>query len=195
MGKIKSALELAMEKTADLKTDKKAVKKNMITREGKIAASSYLERPAGSDLKDKAKGYKDEEKEWFLAGATDTILANLTLPRLEADLEKLPPLKEALIILSGDKRRISGMFDQISQLFSQYLTNLDQLEEALKKQYEPQLRQKEMQLRQQTGQDYHLTPETDPDFMSLLSEQLSRMDQQYGEVLKQVRDELRHSVH
>lgn len=191
MGKIKSALELAMEKTADLQVDKAALKKNELTREGKISASGHLDNPAKSELKDRLKSYKGEEQKWFLNGAVETVLANLTLPRVEADLNRLAPLAETLILLKGDKRQVNGLFDQLRQLFEQYLANMDHLEEGLKQQYEPQLRQKEMQLRQQTGQEVRLSPENDPDFMKLLAEQYGRMEQQYEEVLKQAKDELR----
>ncbi len=194
MGKIKSALELAMEKTADLKTDKKAVKKNMLTREGKVSVSSFLENPEKSEFIDKLKHYSGEELEWFKSGAMDTVLANLTLPRFEGDLDKLPPLNAALSVISGKKEESDSMFDQLKQLMSQYLSNLDQLEEAMKQQYEPQLRQKEMQLRQQTGQEVHLTPEQDPEFLKLLSEQISRMDQQYNDVLKQAKEQIRQGM-
>jgi len=194
MGKIKSALELALEKTADLKTDKSAVKKNMIIREGKVAVSGFLEDASRSDLHEKLQSYKGEELEWFKTGVVDTILANLTLPRLEADLNRLTPLSEALSLLSGSKEEVEGTFEQLNQLFSQYLSNLDQLEDALKKQYEPQLRQKEMKLRQQTGQDVQLRPEQDPEFMQILSEQLSRMDQQYNDVLKQAKEQIKQGI-
>jgi len=194
MGKIKSALELALEKTADLKTDKSAVKKNMITREGKVAISGFLEDAAKSNLQEKLQDYKGEELEWFKSGAVETVMANITLPRIEADLNKLPPLSDALSYLSGSREEVEGTFEQLGQLFSQYLSNLDQLEEALKKQYEPQLRQKEMKLRQQTGQEIHLRPEQDPEFMQILSEQLSRMDQQYNDVLKQAKEQIKQGI-
>ncbi|MBF9018338.1 MULTISPECIES: DUF6657 family protein [unclassified Oceanispirochaeta] len=191
MGKIKSALELALEKTADLKTDKKAVKKNMMNREGKVSVSTFLENPKKSEFIDKMKFYKDEELGWFKNGAMDTILANITLPRLESDSNKLIPLNAALAIVSGDKEETDSMFEQLKQLFSQYLSNLDQLEASMKQQYEPQLRQKEQQLSQQSGQEVHLTPEQDPEFLKVLSEQISRMDQQYQDVLKQAKDQIR----
>lgn len=191
MGKIKSALELALEKTADLKTDKKAVKKNMINREGKVSVSTFLEDPKKSEFIEKMKFYKEEELGWFKDGAMDTILANITLPRLESDSNKLIPLNAALAIVSGDKEETESMFEQLKQLFSQYLSNLDQLEASMKQQYEPQLRQKEQQLSQQTGQEVHLTPEQDPEFLKVLSEQISRMDQQYSDVLKQAKDQIR----
>ncbi|MDC7234181.1 MAG: hypothetical protein PQJ58_13180 [Spirochaetales bacterium] len=191
MGKIKSALELALERTADLKADKTAVNRKTINREGKVSVSSFMEDPEKSDFIDKMKSYKDEELEWFKDGAMETILANLTLPRIEADLNKLVPLNAALSVVSGNRDETDSMFDQLKQLFSQYLSNLDQLEEQMKQQYEPQLRQKEMQLRQQTGQEVHLTPEQDPDFLKALSDQISRMDQQYNEVLKQAKEQIR----
>lgn len=191
MGKIKSALELALEKTADLKTDKKAIKKNMMIREGKVSVSTFLEDPEKSEFVDKMRFYKDEELSWFKEGAMETILANLTLPRVESDIKKLIPLNAGLAIASGNKEETESMFEQLNQLFTQYLSNLDQLEASLKQQYEPQLRQKEQQLAQQTGQEVHLTPEQDPEFIKILSEQISRMDQQYHEVLKQAKEQIR----
>ena len=191
MGKIKSALELALEKTADLKTDKKAIKKNMMIREGKVSVSTFLEDPEKSEFVDKMRFYKDEELSWFKEGAMETILANLTLPQVESDIKKLIPLNAGLAIASGNKEETESMFEQLNQLFTQYLSNLDQLEASLKQQYEPQLRQKEQQLAQQSGQEVHLTPEQDPEFIKILSEQISRMDQQYHEVLKQAKEQIR----
>lgn len=191
MGKIKSALELALEKTADLKTDKAAVEKSRISREGKVSVSSFMEDPKKSDFIDKMKSYKDGDLETFKEGAMNTILANISLPRIEADLNRLVPLTAALSIVSGDREESESMFGQLKQLFSQYLDNIKQLEDSLKQQYEPQLRQKEQQLMQQTGQEIHLTPEQDPDFLKILSEQMSRMDQQYNEVLKQAKEQIR----
>ncbi|WP_367277248.1 DUF6657 family protein [Oceanispirochaeta sp.] len=86
------------------------------------------------------------------------------------------------------------MFSQLQQLFSQYLSNLDQLEETMKKQFEPQLRQKELKMRQQTGRDIHLTPEQDPEFLQILSEQISRLDQQYNDVLKQAKEQIKQGI-
>lgn len=191
MGKIKSALELALEKTADLKTDKKAIKKNMMIREGKVSVSTFLEDPKRSEFVEKMKFYKNEELNWFKEGAKETILANITLPRVESDINKLIPLNAGLAIASGDKEETESMFAQLNQLFTQYLSNLDQLEASLKEQYEPQLRQKEQQLAQERGQEVHLTPEQDPEFLKILSEQITRMDQQYNDVLKQAKDQIR----
>lgn len=192
MGKIKSAIELAMEKTADLKTDKKAIKKNMILREGKVSATKHINEPSRGNIKEQLLSYNDkEEQEWFREGAMDTILANLTLPRLEADLQKLPALQSAMTSLSDDEAESEDLFSQLTKLFQQYLGNIDQLEDALKQQYEPQLRQKEMQMRQQTGQEVTLTAETDPEFLKILADQMSKMDQQYNGILKQVKEELR----
>ncbi len=195
MGKIKSALELAMEKTADLKSDKAALRKNEINREGKISLSRYLENSEKSDLPSRLKNLKGDEALWFKTGVMDTVLANLTLPRAKGDLEKLPRLQDALLLLTGKRNRgIKEIFTQLQLLLNQYLENMDQLEDSLAQQYEPRLRQKEMQLRQQTGQEIHLSPEQDPDFMKLLSEQISRMDDQYGEVLKQAKEQIRQEV-
>ena len=195
MSKIKSALELALEKTADVEVDKEAVRKDEFIRRGKSLAGKYLSGSESIDLAGELAALKDEEQAWVKEGMLDTLLANLTLPRYETDMARLPVIAEGLKSLGAhrgaDAKNLEYMLGQYSELFKQYLGNLDQLEEQLKAQWEPRLRQKEQQLRQQTGRDVKLTPDQDPEFTKVLAEELSRMDAQYGEVLTQGRTEIR----
>lgn len=195
MSKIKSALELALERTADVKVDKEAVKKDEFIRRGKSIAGKYLSGSNSTDLAGELASLKDEERAWVKDGMVDTLLANLTLPRYESDLARLPAIAEGLKSLGkskgADAKNLDYLLNQYDELFKQYLGNLDQLEEQLRAQWEPRLRQKEQQLRQQTGRDVKLTPEQDPEFSKVLAEELSRMDAQYGDVLSQGRTEIR----
>lgn len=188
-------MELALERTADIKVDKEAVKKDEIIHRGKNLAGKYLSNPGSISFKDELDALKGEEKQWMKGGIIDTLLANLSLPRYESDLIRLTPIADGLKSLGkgrgDDAKNLDYILDQYAGLFKQYLENLDQLEEQLRIQWEPRLRQKEQQLRQQTGRETTLRPEQDPEFTKVLSEELSRMDTQYGEILSQGKIEIR----
>ncbi len=195
MSKIKSALELALERTAGITVDKEALRKENITRQGKTAAGQYLSEPESVSLKEQTDALKNEEKTWFREGVVETLLANLSLPRYENEMERLPLITQALKDLADkrkpDRSNLEYLLNQIEELFRQFIQNLDDLEKQLALQWESRLRQKEELLRQQTGRSVHLTPEQDPEYLKTLSEEMARIEAQYTEVLTQGKNELR----
>ena len=195
MSKIKSALELALERTADVEVDKDAIRRDESAKKGKTLAGRYISDPKSVSLKSELQALSGEELGWAREGVLETLLANLTLPRYEIDISRLPMIADGLKAIGPEKgqdaKTLDYLMGQYSDLFKQYLENLRQLEEHLRTQWEPRLRQKEQQLRQQTGQAVRLTPEQDPEFAKVLSEELSRMDEQYAEVLAQGKAEIR----
>jgi len=198
MSKIKSALELALERTAEVKVDKEAVRKDGFIRKGKSTAGKYLSNPKSISLKDEIDLLNGDEQMWLRDGIVETLLANLTLPRYQSDLNRFPPIAEGLKSIKRDKKsngkNLEYLMNQYADLFKQYLDNLAQLEEQLRTQWEPRLRQKEQQLKQQSGQAVKLTPEQDPEFAKVLNEELAKMDAQYAEVLAQGKAEIRKMV-
>jgi exonuclease VII large subunit len=94
----------------------------------------------------------------------------------------------------GSVKNLEHLLNQYTELFKQYLAGLDKLEEQLRSRWEPRLRQKEQQLRQQTGQAVRLTPERDPEFVKVLSDEIARIDAQYTQVLSQGKAEIRKLV-
>ncbi len=194
MAKIKSALELALERTADIQIDKRDFVKKDVQKRGRIVAGNQLKSPKEGKLKEELGSHKGEELTWFKEGVLETLLANLTLPRAEDDLQILTPLEESLSFLWEGRSPIQGLFKQIRPLLSQYLENIDHLKESLKAQYEPQLRYKEKQIQEQTGQAITLSLEDDQEFLALLSEQLQRIEEQYVEVLKEAKDQIRQAL-
>ena len=195
MSKIKSALELALERMADVTVDRDAVRREESIKKGKGLAGHYLRDPKSISLTDELSKLDADESEWSREGLIESLLANLTLPRYETDINTLPVIAEALGDLGArrgpESKTLEYMMNQYGELFKQYLENLDQLEEQIKVQWEPRLKQKEQQLRERTGQKVKLTPEQDPDYARALSEQLSRLDVKYGEVLAQGKAEIR----
>jgi len=191
MTEIKSALEIALERTKDIQGDKETIIANERRNLGKRIASKYL-NPAEekSDPGKELKQHGGQEGAYVREGFFQTLLANLSLPSDEAYKDHLKRIESGLLFVMKERRQVGYLIQQIDQFFEQYLQTRDQVTEQLKQQYEPQLREKEKQLAQQMGAQIHLTPESDPEFANLLSKNLARLEEQYNQALGQAKDEL-----
>lgn len=191
MGHIKSALELAMEKTSGYSVDKDALKRKEMTTNGRKAAAVFLEEGDGDTFKKNIKSLKRGDKTAFGEGAYETIISRVNLNSISDPLYNESRIREGLEILTGNKRQTAQVMDQFAQLFQQYEENAKQLQEMLAQQYGPQLRQKQEQIHQQTGQTVELRPEDDPEFMKILSEQMKGLNDQFAQILSQGKNQLR----
>lgn len=193
MSKIKSALELALERTANVEIDRDAIRKDEAVMKGKQLAGRFLNEKDVSINAELTK-VDGEEGSWIREGFLEILFANLILPRYESDLNSLPRIIEGLKALIKSKNTIKSldhMMGQYSELLKQYLDNCQKLSEQLSIQWEARLQQKEQQLKQQTGQTIKLSPEQDPEFNKVLSEQLAHMDAQYNDALAKGKTEIR----
>jgi hypothetical protein len=189
MSRIKSAIELAMENTADVEADRGALKRAKAVKEAKKTVSLFLNGEDCEIFPDTV-----EEKEAYRETLVDSLLLNLKLPRENKDLGRLVYLEKGfsqLMTQKKDQEELTALFGQLKNFLAQYLDAREQLVENLIRQYEPQLRQKEAQLREQTGQDIRLTPDQDPEFLKFLQSQQQAMNSQYEEVIKQAKDQLK----
>lgn len=185
MGEIKSALELALEKTAEIKSDPEAVRAHEAQVRGKRLFASLRENP-DLDVKKALKAEKKDERQWVRQGFFDVILANLTLPAGEQDLRTLDPIERGLLAVINDSHGVKTLMEQIRQFFRRYLDDRQQLMEGLRKQYEPRLREKERQLAQQYGRPVRLDPSSDPEFGKALQEHLGQLQGSYKNAYEQV---------
>jgi len=194
MTHIKSALEIAMERTEGVTGDPEKLARDKLVKEGKRIASSFMsisEETTAVDMKEKLKAYSGKELGWVKEGIYQTLVANLVLPVADTYREKLSIIAKGLPEIIPDKKRISMIFDQLRQFFDQYLENKKAMRTQLEQQYAPRLRQREAQLGKQTGQQVRLSPMQDPDFVNLLQRNMGQLDERYSESLNGLKGELR----
>ncbi|MBI9099570.1 MAG: hypothetical protein JEY91_13890 [Spirochaetaceae bacterium] len=189
MGKIKSALELAMEKTADMAIDRDMLKQKELIRKGQILASSILNK-SEKDGAAKLQTYKGKDLIYVKKGMGETLLSNIRLPLYLNSEDNLPIIKETFSLISKKEEIYSLVFSQLKELFEKFLDDIQNLTEGLKQQYMPVLRQKQQQLMQQTGQNVQLEPEQDPEFLEILSKNRKALEDQYNNVIAQAKAEL-----
>ena len=191
MTEIKSALEIAMERSKDIKPDKKAIRAKEVKTDGRKAVTEFLEGSGDIDLHKRVKEYPGEERAWYKEGLVEILFSHLSLPRNEEYTDKLKNLEAAFFSITKDKRQVPHLFQQIEQFFQQYLDTQKQVKEQLQNQFSPQLRQREAELSKQLGNEVKLTPEQLPEYKTALQRNLSSLDHQFQEALDQVKDQFK----
>lgn len=193
MAIIKSAWELALEKTQSLEADPDKIKRDLKVKEGRQIAATFL-----NDIDSTREGtekryssYTGSDKEAVKEGMALTLLANLSLPRNLGFKDAFSKVLELGAILGQGNEELAQLLGQLEGFFNQYLESQEDLVERMKQQFAPHLQQKEAQLRQQYGPNFTLRPEQDPEFMKLLDKQLSQLDEQYSNILNQAKDQIK----
>jgi len=194
MTHIKSALEIALERTEGVTGDREKLAEDKMVKEGKRIASSFLsisEDTTETDIKEKLKAYGGKELKWVKEGVYQTLVANIVLPLDENYREKLNVISRGLPEIVPDKKRLSMIFDQLTKFFDQYLENKKAVRTQLEQQFAPRLRQREAQLAKQMGQNVRLNPMQDPEFANALQRNLGSLEERYQTALADLKNELR----
>jgi len=187
MGKIKSALEIALEKTESVKSDKGSIGLFEAKQKGKKLANQYLEGEVKS-LQDEIKKSPTGEKESLKQGIFDVLISQITLPLLKDDIKRIEAAGQGLSAVIESKR-FAEISKQFVQIMNQFLEEAGHFEEAIKKQYAPKLRQKEEELSRRMGRKIKLDPFQDPEFAAYFNQSIQTLKANYQAAADQVREE------
>lgn len=195
MAMIKSALEIALERTKDLKADPKALAATEARQEGKRLAGEYLAEPAEVDFAARFAALPKDKKEFAREGAFEVFVSRIQLPISAAANpdSDLAPINAGIKVLNtapfGEKR-IQTTFDQLGGFLKQYLEDAKRVEEAIRKQYAPRLKQKEQEMSARMGRPVRIDPMQDPDFAAFYKQNVGQMRDQYQDALDKAKADL-----
>jgi len=187
MGKIRSALEIALERTESIKTSKASIGQFESKQEGKRIANAFLADPSKT-LEAELKKHPRDRHESLKQGIFDVLAPQISLPTGESDLPRFEAVCKGLNLLIKDGR-FAAMLKQLGQLLSHYLGETAQLEQAVRQQYGPKLRQKEEELSRRLGQDIRIDPFQDPEFVMFYNQNMNALKANYQATVDQVREE------
>lgn len=190
MGEIRSALDIALEKTADIQGDKSGAENRDLRNSGKKAAGDFLTSRKAEVLVKLLEGKDKDQAKNAIEGAVSIMLASLKLPSTELDLEKLAAIGNGLDTLLP-KAGMNELFGQVAQIFGQYLAERDQLGKALEQQFLPRLRAKQQEIAKRYGQTIPMELHQDPEYMSALTKNQRALEQKYEAVIAEVRGRVR----
>ena len=188
MGKIRSAWEIALEKTQDISVDKEKFKALEELENARKAIGAYLndDDRKEEDLETVLKETPEDTKKEALRKA---ILGSISLNISPDDSEIWNKLKY-LASLAADNPEIPAFIDQIAAYVKQYPEHRKALVEKLKAQFAPMLEEKEQELSRKYGQEVHLSLDNDKEFIQIATQNLKQLDQQYDAAVQNAKDEL-----
>jgi hypothetical protein len=204
MAMIRSALEIALERSKDIKVDEAALEANELRVEGKKAAGRYLEDPESASLADALGKFAKEKRQAVREGIFEVLAAQIQLPSVEDYAEKLERLSagfSALATSSGTgilggvgsavaDKKVQALFQQLSGFFKQYIDDMKNVEQAIRKQWGPKIREKERQMAARMGQDVRIDPMSDPEFAAFYKQNVSAASAQYQTALDKAKEDL-----
>jgi hypothetical protein len=193
MGKIKSALEIALERTESIKMDKASVGLFEARQQGKRLANEYLSNSSTS-LETELKKSPQDQRESLKQGIFDVLAPQITLPNTAEDLSRIEAAGKGLCLLINEKSskeggRFNAMIKQLVQLLSNYLNEAAQFDQAIRQQYAPKLRQKEEELSRRMGREVRIDPFQDPEFVNFYNQNFNALKANYQAPVDQVREE------
>ncbi len=189
MGEIKSALEIALERTKSVVGKKEAVEAEKFKKEGKVLVSKFLNDPA-FNLKEGMKAFKAKQLGWVKEGVFQVLLANLILPQDKLGLKRIKSVGEAFFSIIENKKLLGKLFSQLESFFEEYLNERERLHEVIRQQYMPRLKQKEEELSKKMGHPVNIDINSDPEFHTVLRKVTVGLEDKYGAVLSQVKNDL-----
>jgi hypothetical protein len=186
MGRIKSALEIALERTESVKSDKTGIEQFEARQQGKRLANEFL---AGSaSLEEGIKKCPKDQQAALIQGIFDVLNAQITLPLVREDAKRIETVGRGLQTIISD-HRFAAVYKQFTQAMGQYLDDAAQYEEAIKRQYAPKLRQKEEDLARRLGRKVRLDPFQDPEFVAFYNQNMTTLKSNYQGMADQVREQ------
>ena len=186
---IKSSLEIALERTKDVKADRENLQASGFVTAGKKLVSQYLNDPEFS-LARKVREHVGKERQWLSQGVFDALTSNLALPSDEYGLKRNRRAMEGFSAILRDQRRLRIMGQQIEQFFAEYFQERQQLKQNVDRQYAPRLQQKKRRWPAAPVTGCGLIPPPTRSTSSSCGQQMALLEDRYGNVLQQVKQEL-----
>jgi hypothetical protein len=204
MAMIRSALEIALERSKDIKVDEATLEANSLRVEGKKAVGRFLEDPESGSLAQKLGQYPKEKRAAVREGAFDVLASQIQLPTNDASMDKLEILSAGFSAIAASAgagllggvgsavadKRVQALFQQLAGFFKQYLDDMKNVEQAIRKQWGPKIREKERQMAARMGQDVRIDPMSDPEFAAFYKQNVSAARAQYQAALDKAKQDL-----
>ena len=191
MSKIRSAWEIALEKTENIEVDRDRLRREENIRKARSLAGSFLNGDEQMTASDLEKQYAEiEDQSAAREGIKLSLMQNITLSTEEDVTNRYEKLLALASLISKGNAGVMDLMNQIISFLRQYPQHRKQLVEQLKQHFAPMLEQKAAQLKEKYGQDVPLSTENDPEFLKIAQQNLDQLAKQYEDTLKDAKEKL-----
>ncbi len=193
MSLLKSAWEIALERTEDIEVDTQKIRTDMLVDEGRRMAGAYLSdiEATFSTLESSYKEKNDTEKPYITKGLAITIIANIALPQSDDYIPRVEKMKDIASLIDGQEGEAVDLIGQIGTFMGKYLDSRDNLLERAKSQYQPLFEQKQQQQSAQYGRATYSSMEQDPEFVQFIQKNYTQLSAQFQQTLDNAKLQLK----
>ena len=193
MSLLKSAWEIALEKTESIEADPEKIRRDALINEGRRLAGTYLTEleSEGKEIAAALKTATEEDAPYIREGIASTVFLNIALPQSQYYEDRLGRMSHIVAMMDGEQSDAVGLLAQVQQFMGKYLEARETLLDRAKQQYQPMFEQKREQMMQKYGRSTNMSIEQDPEFIQFLQKHFNQLSNQYQQVLDQAKDQLR----
>ena len=189
MGRIKSAIEIALERTESVKGDKASIEQFEAKQRGKKMANDFIYGELKS-LEEEIKKIPKEQRASLKQGIFEVLLSQVTLPNTLDDEKRIEMVGKGLQVILANAK-FSAMYRQFLQAVTQYLSDVARYDELIRQQYAPKLQQKEEELSRRYGRTIQLDPFQDSEFVLFYNQNMTMLRENYQKMVDQVQEQAR----
>jgi hypothetical protein len=193
MDDIKSAREIAMEKTKELGEATEGERlKWKYTPQGKELAARYIKQ--GCNLVEELSKYEEKARGYIITGAEGVLIGNIGLPVNDSARRNNRKVMDGLKTLKSDKVGVENVFSKMRNIFKHYAEQGEQQRrqayESLKAEFTAKIQQA---VQQQLGSTLGLKIDVDnqPQFQAEWRKVRIQLDSQYITLLNEYKQELK----
>ena len=180
MARIKSAWEIALEKTQDIEIDETKYRTDKLTKEGMALAGGYLNNTDQKldEVAAKFASYNEEDRVLVRSGMVSTILSNVSLPSDDIYQMRFDRTCDLVNLVTSGDPQADGLMHQIRDFLKQYLDAKSAFVDRMKAQIQ---------------QAMENNPEgvNTAQYSQIISQNLKKMDGQYSEALENTKESLK----
>lgn len=169
MARIKSAWEIALEKTADIKIDENKYRQESLEKEGMALAGKFINniQMSADELAEGLASFGLQDQELIKSGIKKVVLSNIALPSDEAFELRFSRIS---LLASALNPGAADFMNQIKEFLKQYLTARQDFVNRMKEQIN--------QMMKDNPQGANSAQYAD-----LISKNLKKMEDQYSQAL------------
>lgn len=184
MSKIRSAWEIALEKTEDIVIDREKMAYDEDVKKVRALAGSYInDDESAAEVVSKLEAL--EKNKALHEGLKTIIIQNLNLPQESVLTDRFERIESLARLITTDQEALQ-LLSQIIGFVKQYPEHRKQLIEQLKEQFAPMMQREDGEMAGFGG-----NIESNPEFLKVAQQQLEKLLKQYTDTLEDAKNKLR----
>jgi hypothetical protein len=188
-GKIKTALEKALERAAALPqvSDEELQRMEFVSK-GRVLAGKFLNN---KDITDDLANYSADVLGYIYQGIEDTLLKNIALPEDDDIMQNNIKTLEGFYLIKEDKQNLQLAMEELQHLFNYYQQAVEQTKASVQAQLFQKFQAARQQLEAQYGEQINFDVTKHPEFRNEMLKVIGQLNERFTGALQAAKDNLK----